>query len=254
MDTRARERIIDLSLGYASLALFAASIATLIWFLLSIVNQPEERVDAIQRELFRATDGRGDPSATFDALLILAWGFLHSFMARPRFKTNLQKVLRPHRHAAVYSLVASAGLIALCLLYRPIPRQIYALEGGAALITRLLFWLGWALFLYCWLHLDLLEVVGLRPILRNLASQPTPPAPFRPTGPFLWVRHPVELAFLIVFWAAPGMTVGHLLFASLMTLYTFIGADFEERRMLDLYGATYAEYMKQVPQIVPLPH
>lgn len=253
MDVRSRERLVDLSVGYVSLLLFCASIAVLIWFLLAGVDRGEPMADAVHRQLERATGGRGDARAMFDALLTLGWGFVHSLMARPRFKVHLQKVLRPHLEPAVYSMVASGSLILLAVLYRPIPREVYALGGGPALLARLLFYAGWALFAHCWFHLDLLEVVGLRPILRYLGNEPRPLAPFRPTGPFLWVRHPVELAFLITFWAAPTMSVGHLLFASLMTLYTFIGVDLEDRKMLELHGAGYLDYVRKVPQIVPLP-
>lgn len=263
MDTRSRERTVELSIGYVSLALFAASIGILIWFLWAVVDAPGEGYDSGPRWLQRAVEGPGDARATFDALLVLAWGSLHSFMARRRFKAWLAGVLRPQLHAALYSIVSSAGLIALCLLYRPIPREVYTLEGGAALLVNLVFYSGWLLFVYCWFHLDLLEVVGLRPILRHhqagagpgggAAGGGSPAAAFRPTGPFLWVRHPVELAFLVAFWAAPQMTVGHLLFAALMTLYTFLGADLEERRMIDSYGAAYVDYMRRVPQMIPLP-
>ncbi len=253
MDQRKRERVVDLSFGYASLALFGASIAVLIWFLVLRIDQPSDTGDAIERSIRSAIDGRGDASATFDALLVAAWGFLHSLMARPRFKVKMQKVLRPHLEPALYAVVASGGLIALCLLWRPIPREVYALEGGAALLARIIFYAGWALFLYCWFHIDLLEIVGLRPIFRYLDGEAAPLEPFHPTGPFVWVRHPVELAFLVAFWAAPRMTVGHLLFASLMTIYTFIGIDLEDRRMLDLHGAGYQDYLKKVPQIIPLP-
>jgi protein-S-isoprenylcysteine O-methyltransferase Ste14 len=252
MQKRARERIVDLSIGYASLALFGASIAVLIWFLAGGVNRPEPPRPALSW-LDRTTQGRGGARATFDAFLVLAWGFLHSLLARPRFKTHLQKYVRPHLEPAVYAIVASAGLIALCLLYLPIRREVYALAGGAALLVRLLFYAGGALFLYCWFHLDLLEIVGLRPILRYLDGKARPHEPFRPGGPFLWVRHPVELAFLIAFWATPRMTTGHLLFASLMTLYTFLGIDLEERKMLEIDGPGYEEYIKKVPQIIPLP-
>jgi len=248
-----RERNIDLSIGYASAALFGVSIGVLIWFLLALVDRPEPVVSFVHREIERATDGRGDARATFNVLLILVWGALHSVMTRPRFKVHLQKVLRPHLEPAVYSLVASGGLIGVCLLYRPIPREVYLLEGGAALLVRLLFYAGWALFLYCFFHLDVLEIVGLRPILRYLDGVPRPLTPFRPSGPFLWVRHPVELAFLIAFWAAPMMTVGHLLFATVMTFYTFLGVDHEDRRMLEMHGPGYADYIRKVPQIMPLP-
>jgi protein-S-isoprenylcysteine O-methyltransferase Ste14 len=98
-----------------------------------------------------------------------------------------------------------------------------------------------------------MEVAGLRPILRQHDGVQPSPAPFRPAGPFLRVRHPVELAFVIVFWAAPTMTVGHLLFAALMTLCTFVGVDLEDRRMIAIHGAVYIDYIRRVPQIVPLP-
>jgi len=253
MTTSVQKRSVDLSIGYASLALFGASIVVLIWFLVVLVDRPEPFLSFARQEIERATDGRGDTRATFNVLLILAWGFLHSLMTRPRFKVHLQKVLRPHLEPAVYSIVASAGLIAVCLLYRPIPREVYVLEGGAALLVRLLFYGAWALFAYCCLYLDVLEVVGLRPILRYVDGVAKPHEPFRPAGPFLWVRHPVELAFLVAFWAAPRMTNGHLLFAIVMTFYTFLGVDHEDRRMLELHGPGYADYIKKVPQILPLP-
>ena len=252
MEVRERERLTDTSIGYASLALFGASIVVLIWFLLAGLDPSEERVDAIGRAL-GAPGGRGDARATFNTLLILAWGFGHSFMASPGVRDRIRRLLRPHLERAVYSLTSSVTLILLCLLYRPIAHPVYALEGGAALLTRLLFYAAWALFIYCWAHLDLLEITGLRPIQRHLDDVPGPAQPFRPGGPFLWVRHPVELSFLLAFWAAPRMTVGHLLFAALMTLYTFIDVDLEDRRMLRLQGAEYADYMQRVPQILPLP-
>lgn len=253
MATPQDERSLHLAIGYSSLGLFAVSIGVLIWFLLARLDVSEPLSDSFFRQLERATEGRGDSSATFNIILVLAWGLLHSLMTRRGFKDRIQKVIRPHLEAAAYSLVASGGLIAVCLLYRPIPREVYALEGGPALLVRLLFFAAWALFVYCFFHLDLLEVTGLRPILRYLDGTARPPEPFRAAGPFLWVRHTVELAFLVAFWAAPIMTRGHMLFASLMTLYTFVGIDHEDRRMLDLHGPAYADYMKRVPQIVPLP-
>jgi protein-S-isoprenylcysteine O-methyltransferase Ste14 len=246
-------RAVDLAIGYGSVALFAVSIGILFWFLITGVDRPEPYEDALDRGIRRVTEGRGDARATFNILLVVAWGFLHSLLARPRFKERIHRLAAAHLEPAIYSLVAGAGLVAVCLLYRPIGRVVWALDGGAALLVRLLFYAGWALFVYCWFHLDLMEVAGLRPILRQHEGAARPSAPFRPGGPFLWVRHPVELAFLIVFWAAPTMTVGHLLFASVMTLYTFVGIDLEDRKMLVLQGAEYLDYVKRVPQILPLP-
>lgn len=249
-DTR---RTADLAIGYGSVALFVISIGVLFWFLVWGVDRPEPFPEALDRGIRRATEGRGDARATFNVLIVLAWGFLHSLLARPRIKERLRRFAPPHLDSALYSLVASAGLIAVCLLYRPMGRPVWELAAGSALLVRLLFGAGWALFAYCFVHLDLLEVTGLRSILRQQDGTVAPPAPFHPAGPFLWVRHPVELAFLITFWAAPTMTSGHLLFAAVMTLYTFVGIDLEDRRTLENLGAVYLDYVKRVPQIFPLP-
>src|SRR5262245_54899338 len=126
MATPQDDRNLHLAIGYSSVALFAASIGVLMWFLLSRLDLAEPLSDSILRQLERATEGRRDSSATLDVVLVVAWGLLHSLMTRRGFKERLQNVVRPHLEAAVYSLVSSAGLILLCLLYRPIPRAVDA--------------------------------------------------------------------------------------------------------------------------------
>jgi len=248
-----QRRTIDLAIGYGSVALFVVSIGVLFWFLAWGVDRPEAFSEALDRGIRRATEGRGDARATFNILIVLAWGVLHSLSTRPRVREQFRRFVPPHLDSAVYSLVASVGLIAVCLLYRPMAWPVWKLAAGPALLARLVFCAGWGLLAYCFAHLDLREVTGLRPILRHHGGTSAPPAPFRPTGPFLWVRHPVELALLIAFWAAPTMTSGHLLFSLVMTVYTFVSIDLEDRRMLEIQGAAYLEYVKRVPQILPLP-
>lgn len=251
--TPARDGPGALALGYASLALFGISILVLIGFLLYRVDGPADGAAGFFRDVGRSAGVPGDNAVAFNALLILAWGFLHSLLARPALRTQWQKILKPHLQPAVYSIVASAGLILLCMLYKTMPHEVYELRGSAAFLARAVFYAAWALFLYCFMHIDPLDVAGVRQILDYLKETGHTPEPFQPSGPFLWCRHPVELAFLVAFWAAPRMTVGHLLFATLMTLYTIIGIDLEDRRMLDRRGPAYLDYMRRVPQILPWP-
>lgn len=252
--TPARDGTGALALGYSSLALFGLSILVLIFFLLQGVDGPADGSDNLFWDSERSAAGMGgDNAVAFNTLLILAWGFFHSLLARPALRTQWQKLLKPHLQPAVYSIVASAGLILVCYLYKRMPHEVYELRGSAAFLARVVFYAAWGLFVYSFMHIDPLDVAGVRQILDYLKQTDRPPEPFQPSGPFLWCRHPVEFAFLVAFWAAPRMTVGHLLFATLMTLYTIIGIDLEDRRMLDRCGPAYLEYMRRVPQLLPWP-
>lgn len=47
------------------------------------------------------------------------------------------------------------------------------------------------------------------------------------------------------------MTSGHLLFAIGMTVYVFIGASFEEKDLVRLFGERYRRYQQEVSMILP---
>jgi protein-S-isoprenylcysteine O-methyltransferase Ste14 len=61
------------------------------------------------------------------------------------------------------------------------------------------------------------------------------------------------LGFIIAFWVAPRMTVGHLVFAIGMTAYMLIAIPLEERDMVGTHGTAYEEYRRQVSMLLPFP-
>jgi protein-S-isoprenylcysteine O-methyltransferase Ste14 len=47
------------------------------------------------------------------------------------------------------------------------------------------------------------------------------------------------------------MTVGHLLFAAVMTVYMVVAVQFEERDLVAHFGKQYSDYQRRVPMFIP---
>jgi protein-S-isoprenylcysteine O-methyltransferase Ste14 len=61
------------------------------------------------------------------------------------------------------------------------------------------------------------------------------------------------LGFLLAFWAAQTMSVGHLLFAGAITAYILIALQLEERDLVGFHGEQYRAYRRQVGMLLPRP-
>jgi protein-S-isoprenylcysteine O-methyltransferase Ste14 len=60
------------------------------------------------------------------------------------------------------------------------------------------------------------------------------------------VRHPLYFAWVLLVFGAPAMTMTRLSFAVISTAYLAIAIPFEERSLIETFGADYASYQKQV--------
>jgi len=65
------------------------------------------------------------------------------------------------------------------------------------------------------------------------------------------VRHPLYIGWLTIFWAAPTMTVSHLIFALATTAYILIAIQLEERDLVSAFGNVYVDYRARTPMLIP---
>lgn len=187
----------------------------------------------------------------FNALLVLAWGLLHSVMARRFWIRAVARWVGEDLVKFVFTLLAGASQCAMLYLWRPVGGALFRAEGPLYWFLAFLLAGAFGLVFYCSVLLDYMEVIGVRGILRRMRGEP----PRRPElclkGPYRYCRHPVYLASIASLWIGPVMTWGKLEFALLVTIYVLVGTWLEERDIRAALGASYDLYRAHVPMWIP---
>ena len=187
-----------------------------------------------------------------DLLLMSLFAIQHSVMARKPFKRWWTQYIPKSVERSTYVLLSSLTLLLLFWQWRPMPAIVWHVEEPdiAAAITALSY-LGWVIVFTSTFLINHFELFGLHQVVNNLAGRDMPAPTFRTPLYYKLVRHPLYLGFIIAFWAAPTMSVGHLLFAAVTTAYIFFGILLEERDLIDLFGDEYRNYRRRVSMLVP---
>jgi protein-S-isoprenylcysteine O-methyltransferase Ste14 len=185
-------------------------------------------------------------------LLMSIFAVQHSVMARKQFKQWWTQFVPKSVERSTYVLFSTLALALLLWQWRPIPAVVWHIDNPqiAMAVTGLSF-AGWLILLTSTFLINHFELFGLHQVANNLTGRAMPTPRFRTPLYYKFVRHPLYLGFIIAFWSAPTMTVGHLLFAAVTTAYIVVGALLEERDLVDLFGDDYRRYRQQVSMLVP---
>jgi methanethiol S-methyltransferase len=185
-------------------------------------------------------------------VLMSIFAIQHSVMARPRFKRWWTNFVPPSVERTTYVLFASLALALLLWQWEPIPAVAWQLaEPRLAMAVTVLSLVGWLIVLSSTFLINHFELFGLYQVTNNLTGRAMAAARFRTPVFYRFVRHPIYLGFIIAFWAASTMTVGHLLFAAVTTAYIFVGIWLEERDLIEVFGDEYRRYRQRVSMLLP---
>lgn len=188
-----------------------------------------------------------------DSILLTLFALQHSIMARPGFKRWWTKIVPKSIERSTYVLATNIVMILLFWQWRPMTGIVWKTENNTlTIVLWALFVLGWTIVFLSTFMINHFDLFGLKQVYENLRN--TAPQPLSFTKKYFYglVRHPLMLGFIIAFWATPVMTVGHLYFAIMTTVYILVAVKFlEEKDLSRQLGEPYQQYKKEVPMLIP---
>jgi len=208
---------------------------------------------AVPRQLDGPLESSVPAALAIDAALLTLFAVQHSVMARRWFKERWTQIVPWAIERSTYVLCASLALLLLFWQWRPIGISIWTVDSAAARAALwTLFAAGWTTVLVVTFLINHFDLFGLRQVWLPLVGKPYTRVPFRTPLPYRFVRHPLYFGFLLAFWMTPTMTLAHLVFALATTAYIVLAIQFEERDLAAEHGASYEEYRRRVPMLLPI--
>ncbi len=187
----------------------------------------------------------------FLASYIIAFALVHSYTASAGFKKWAWGYVEPSTYRLIYAAVSAVTVLPLAgiwLLQRGNSPVVYLIPYPYRWISFLVMLLGAAIAVLSLVQTDVLEFMGIRSALGGTSKE----AGLVTSGIYRFVRHPLYLGGMLVFWANSEMRLMDLAATAMITAYFVVGSRLEERKLLAEFGGEYSAYMESVSAFLPL--
>lgn len=183
---------------------------------------------------------------------VIAYGLLHSLLASLKTKAQARHWFGPSTDRwfrLAYNLIAILTLLPILLLpILLIDQEIYVIRYPWVILTLILQMLAVIVAIVGLRQTGITSFIGLHQLL---LPEDTSPPRLVTSGLYRYVRHPIYTAGLVFISLIPILTWNLLALNFGLTAYIFIGAYFEERKLLLEFGEPYAEYCLHTPMLIP---
>jgi len=175
---------------------------------------------------------------------------LHSLLASPRFKQSVQSAMGSgfKFYRLYYTIFASLTFFAV-IIYNVAMRsfKLFSSTGISITMGLLICAIGLTIMGVCIVKY-FMQLSGLRGLFENRNNNA-----LMITGIHKIVRHPLYAGTFMFIW---GLLIAipylNLLIADvIITVYTLIGLQLEEKKLEKEFGSAYQSYKRKVPMLIP---
>ena len=186
-----------------------------------------------------------------NAMLCCAFFVQHSGMIRRSFRRRLARIMPSRYLGAAYTVASGVTLLLFVACWQGSETILLEADGMWRGLLRgvyvlCLLGMGWGL-----LALRSVDMFGLSPVLKRSDATSKKANHLTIRGPYRWVRHPLYLFMILLFWSTPHLTTDRLLFNILLTLWVVGATVLEERDLTDDFKDAYRDYQAKVPMLIP---
>jgi protein-S-isoprenylcysteine O-methyltransferase Ste14 len=223
------QRLLGIGFGAGTQALFLATLWPLYRFL--------------RNDWSEAASG----SLGIDAALALGFAVPHSILLHPRTRRLITRWLPSELYGCLFCLATCASLWLQLAYWRGSPIVLWSWPEVLQPAVVAAFLCSWGLLFYGLSLTGLEYQTGIGPWWRWIRGQSMPRRQFVPRGAYRFMRHPVYLSFLGLVWFTPVITADRAVLIGVWTAYVFVGSYLKDRRLAQLLGEPYVEYIREVP-------
>ena len=214
----------------------AAFVASLAYFLFAYVVT------------FGESAAAGTPLAAvaIDIALFSLFALHHSLFARSSLKAAVREVLSPAMERTLYTWISALLFAMVCWAWQPVPGVLYSVPAPWHWLGYATQAAGIAVTAAGSRVLDVLDLAGVRPVLVAQGGAQPRHVPLQTGGLYGFVRHPIYFGWLLFVFGTPHMTMTRLVFALTSSAYLALAIPWEERGLIQVFGADYRQYQQRV--------
>jgi methanethiol S-methyltransferase len=183
------------------------------------------------------------------AMLWTVYCVLHSMLASEWIKKKLRSKMRNYKwYRLWYTLFAFVFLIAIVYFQLDLRTTELFKPGNFLFVSGIIISSAGIILMLICIRKYFMNLSGLRSlVVESFSGQ------LEITGIHKYLRHPLYLGTFMFIWGLllvfPYLSL--LIMDVIVTVYTLVGIELEERKLIAEFGEDYLHYRKSVPKLIP---